>query len=146
MTTTTLEVVFMCHQCILVYVFCSCRFTFPSLFLVFMLIDILVFGKNSTYTTFIFLHVYFFCGVLCVLSTCSLSCHTRNYPDVVLQFSGFNRQCTQCISLLYPVRYVPMRTSGVKSNLTLQTNPHPLLVTAQHCIAQYHMTSYLAAL
>ena len=67
-------------------------------------------------------HVYYICGLLCVLSTCSLSCHTRNYPDVVLQFSGFNRQCAQCISLLYLVRYM---YSMCTCHLTPQTKPRP---------------------
>ena len=55
---------------------------------------------------FIILHLYLFYSIMCVLSTCSLTCHTCTYPDVVLQFSGFDRQCAQCISLLYPVRYL----------------------------------------
>ena len=85
------------------YVFCSCRFTLPSFFLVFMLFDVLAIGENSNLQNSLSAHHA--CGALCIPSTCSVTDNTRKYSDMVLQFSGFHRQCTQSITLLYLVRY-----------------------------------------
>ena len=86
------------------YVLCSCRFTLPSFFLVLMLIDVLAIGENYNLKNSIFVHHA--CGALCVPSTYSVTDSDRKYSDMVLQFSGFHRQCTQSITLLYLVRYL----------------------------------------
>ena len=88
-----------------------CRFTFSSVLPVIMIFDISVIGESFTFTTPL-LYIFILSGIMCVFSTCSLTCHTCTYPDVVLQFSGFDRQCAQCISLLYPVRYLTIFVWG----------------------------------
>ena len=84
-----------------VFAFRLCRFTFPSFILVVMIFDTLAIGKNPTYTT------SFSCiFICCVSSMCSLLYDASVQRNVVLQFCGFNKQSTQCISLLLPFRYL----------------------------------------
>ena len=88
-----------------------CRFTFSSALPVIMIFDISAIGESFTFTT-PFFYIFICCGIICVFFTCSLTCWTWKYSDMVLQFSGFDRQCAQCISLLYPVRYLTIFVWG----------------------------------
>ena len=88
-----------------------CRFTFSSVLLVIMIFDILAIGESFTFTTPLF-YIFILSCIMCVFFTYSLTFHTSRYSDMVLQFSGFDRQCAQCISLLYPVRYLTIFVWG----------------------------------
>ena len=89
--------------------FWPCRFTFPSLILVFMVFDTLAIGENSTSTT------SFSCVFICCVSpTCSLLYDASVQWNVVLQFRGLNRQYTQCISLLHNLRYLVRMSSNYR--------------------------------
>ena len=104
--------VYSCILCICVFMFFRfCRFTFSSALPVIMIFDILAIGESFTFTT-PFFYIFICCGIICVFFTCSLTCWTWKYSGMVLQFSGFDRQCAQCISLLYPVRYLTIFVWG----------------------------------